>query len=159
LSQKKPKIRRGGVLYKFDSTLGLFHYLVFPTKDSYILNSLVKLNFEEFMYRLLRENGYNRAISFELKPAERKYTIYAYDRLSYYSYMRPKVFKAIPLSMEQWAQNAPSATIPILLKKTVFGLIDTVDRMVSSFSSEKRRICRRTFFRHNRGTNARVVRF
>jgi hypothetical protein len=53
----------------------------------YILNSLEKLGFEEYMYRLLREDGYNRVISFELNENKLEYTICAYDKLSYCSYI------------------------------------------------------------------------
>lgn len=84
----------------FESKAGQFHYLVAPTKDDYILNSLEKLNFIEFMYRLLREDGYDRVISFELNKDSRDYTLYAYDRLSYYSYLYPLDFQDIRTKSE-----------------------------------------------------------
>jgi S1-C subfamily serine protease/SpoVK/Ycf46/Vps4 family AAA+-type ATPase len=80
-------------MHQFNAMSGLFHYLVAPIHDYFILNSLEKLDFGEFMYRLLREQGYNRVVSFELNPDKLEYTIHAYDKLSLYSYQNPKEFE------------------------------------------------------------------
>ena len=46
----------------FDSTAeGIIRYFVRPN-DDFVLNSLEKLDCDEYLYRLLREEGYKRVI-------------------------------------------------------------------------------------------------
>jgi hypothetical protein len=87
-------------MHQFETTSGLFHYLIAPVEDNYILNSLEKLTFWEYMYRLLREERYNRVIFFELNKGYNEFTIYAYDKLSYYSYKEPKIFDNLSFPQE-----------------------------------------------------------
>lgn len=81
----------------FDSLSGAFHYLIAPVRDEYILNSLERLGFKEFMNRLLREDGYGRVIFFEHKYPKQGYLYHTFDRLSFFSYHYPLKFEKIPI--------------------------------------------------------------
>lgn len=84
----------------FDYAMGHFHFLLAPIYDSFILNSLEKMDFTGFMYRYLREHGYDRVVSFEHNKKTGKFTVCAYDRLSYYSYLYPKEFEKLALQSD-----------------------------------------------------------
>jgi AAA+ superfamily predicted ATPase len=83
----------------FNSGHGFDHYFIGPKNDRFILSSLEKLDFDEYLYRLLRECGYERVVFADLATYEDKklaYRIKTYDRFSYLSYMEPGLFEKVP---------------------------------------------------------------
>ena len=76
----------------FDSLNGLRHYFI-CTKGDFALNSLEKLHYDEFMYRLLRNCGYKRIIFYDYTA--NYYYAYAFDSFSYYSFYYPLLFREI----------------------------------------------------------------
>lgn len=69
----------------FDSSSGLTHYFVRPN-DSFVLNTLELLDADAYLYRLLKQEGYENITFVEVKSTECR--IYAYDAQS------ESVFKA-----------------------------------------------------------------
>ena len=59
-------------------------------EDDYILNSLQKVNCDEYLYRLLKSEGYERVIFVE----ERGHTckVFTYDKFSQFSFEHHKIF-------------------------------------------------------------------
>ena len=88
----------------FDSTAeGIIRYFVRPN-DDFVLNSLEKLDCDEYLYRLLREEGYKRVIFCEQGTAN--IDVYAYDKLSHLSFMNPLDFKNIDIDDEEALESA-----------------------------------------------------
>ena len=91
----------------FDSNLqDIIHYFVRPT-DEFVLNSLEKLDCDEYLYRLLREEGYRRVVFFS--TAAEDYPVYTYDLLSQLSYLKPDDFSEVnlddPKTLEDFFQK------------------------------------------------------
>lgn len=76
----------------FDSTAGMVQYFVRPY-DDFILNSLEKLDYNEYLYRLLKEEGYERVVF--LEGEETNCIVYAYDKISQLSYENPIDFSTV----------------------------------------------------------------
>ena len=82
----------------FDSTAdGMARYFVCPN-DDFILNSLERLNRDEFLYRVLHQDGYQRVLICE--HGQTNIDIYAYDKLSHLSFLNPEPFKEVNPSDE-----------------------------------------------------------
>ena len=79
----------------FDSTAeGMIRYFIRPN-DDYVLNSLEKLDCDEYLYRLLKTDGYERIVFFEVDETNCK--VYAYDKLSHLSILNPIDFQKVNL--------------------------------------------------------------
>lgn len=91
----------------FDSRNNTVHYFVCPNAESFYLNSLEKVNRDEYLYRLLRDEGYKRIIM--VRTTGSRWEVSTYDRLSYWSWSRPKDFAQVdtrdPDAVEQFCQN------------------------------------------------------
>ena len=80
----------------FDSTAsGMVRYFVRPN-DDFVLNSLEKVNSDEFLYRILKEDGYERVVFFEVDETNCK--VFAYDKLSHLSLLNPDDFRLVNIS-------------------------------------------------------------
>lgn len=80
----------------FDSTAaGMVRYFVRPN-DDFVLNSLEKINSDEYLYRLLKEDGYERVVFFEVDETNCK--VFAYDKLSHLSLLNPADFRLVNIS-------------------------------------------------------------
>ncbi|MBQ4564507.1 MAG: AAA family ATPase, partial [Lachnospiraceae bacterium] len=77
----------------FDSTKGnMIHYFIRPN-DAFILNSLEKLDADEYLYRLLREEGYESVFFIGIDGTNCK--VWAYDEVSYWASVKPQEFSRI----------------------------------------------------------------
>lgn len=85
----------------FDSTAGMVHYFVRPY-DDFVLHSLEMVDYNEYTYRLLREEGYERVLFIVQEIS--KCVIYAYDKLSHLSYVHAKDFKEVDIKDEESLQ-------------------------------------------------------
>ena len=74
----------------FDSVKGsMIHYFIRPS-DAFVLNSLEKLDADEYLYRLLREEGYERIFFIDID--ETNCSVWAFDKLSYWASVKPQEF-------------------------------------------------------------------
>ncbi len=79
----------------FDSVKGsMIHYFVRPN-DAFILNSLEKLDSDAYLYRLLREEGYERIFFIDID--ETNCSVWAFDKLSYWASVKPREFAGVDL--------------------------------------------------------------
>lgn len=77
----------------FDSARGnMIHYFVRPN-DAFILNSLEKLDADEYLYRVLQEEGYENVFFIGIEGTSCK--VWAYDELSYWASVRPQEFARV----------------------------------------------------------------
>lgn len=77
----------------FDSVKGsMIHYFIRPN-DAFILNSLERLDADEYLYRLLREEGYERIFFIDID--ETNCSVWAYDKLSYWASVKPREFSQV----------------------------------------------------------------
>ena len=83
----------------FESTTeGIIRYFVRPN-DDFVLNSLEKIDANEYLYRVLKNEGYKRIVFVEIEKTNCKY--YTYDKLSHLSLQHQKEFaNVIPDSLE-----------------------------------------------------------
>ncbi len=80
----------------FDSTTqGIIKFFIRPD-DLFALNSLELLDANEYLYRVLKNEGYQRVIFFEKNGVNNK--VFAYDKLSQLSYQYPDVFEDVDIS-------------------------------------------------------------
>ncbi len=80
----------------FDSTTqGIIKFFIRPD-DLFALNSLELLDANEYLYRVLKNEGYKRVIFFEKNGINNK--AFAYDKLSQLSYQYPDVFEDVDIS-------------------------------------------------------------
>ena len=80
----------------FDSTTqGIIKFFIRPD-DLFALNSLELLDANEYLYRVLKNEGYQRVIFFEKNGINNK--AFAYDKLSQLSYQYPDVFEDVDIS-------------------------------------------------------------
>ncbi|HAX83350.1 MAG TPA: hypothetical protein DCY15_02325, partial [Ruminococcaceae bacterium] len=80
----------------FDSTTqGIIKFFIRPN-DLFALNSLELLDANEYLYRVLKNEGYQRVIFFEKNGVNNK--VFAYDKLSQLSYQYPDVFEDVDIS-------------------------------------------------------------
>lgn len=87
----------------FDSVKGsMIHYFIRPN-DAFVLNSLEKLDADEYLYRLLREEGYERIFFIDID--ETNCSVWAFDKLSYWASVKPQEFA----SVDMHDQNAVSS--------------------------------------------------
>lgn len=79
----------------FDSTTqGIIKFFIRPD-DLFALNSLELLDANEYLYRVLKNEGYQRVIFFE--EAAVNNIIFTYDKLSQLSYLYPDYFKDVDI--------------------------------------------------------------
>lgn len=87
----------------FDSVKGsMIHYFIRPN-DAFVLNSLEKLDADEYLYRLLREEGYERIFFIDI--GETNCAVWAFDKLSYWASVKPREFANVDMRN----QNAVSS--------------------------------------------------
>ena len=78
----------------FKSENGLIQYCVLPY-DHFILDTLEKLNYDEFIYRILKEEGFDRVVFCENAGNKCEFT--AFDKLSHLSFTNYKDFENVDL--------------------------------------------------------------
>ncbi len=79
----------------FDSVKGnMIHYFIRPD-DDFVLNSLEKLDANSFLYRVLREEGYQQIFFVDIR--ETHYSVLTYDRFSYWATVKPKDFEKVDM--------------------------------------------------------------
>ncbi len=61
--------------------------------DHFMLNSLEQVEYDEYLYRVLRAEGYERVVFIE--AASTRYLVYTFDKLSEISFRNPDKFKGI----------------------------------------------------------------
>ena len=76
----------------FSPDIAKLHYMVASKSDEYALNSLKIVNFNEYMYALLREQEFERVIFIE-KDKKKSYKIITYDDISRISFNEAQKFK------------------------------------------------------------------
>ena len=78
----------------FDSNAGRLHYFVAPRNDHYCTNSLQYLDYNEFLYNLLKDQGYERIIIVSDKSEDRgdNYPVLTYDAFSQFSFLNPSKY-------------------------------------------------------------------
>ncbi len=85
----------------FDSLAGMIHYFVRP-EDDFVLNSLEKINSDEYLYRLLKKCGYERIVFWE---REEKIRCFAFDEVSHFSITKSELFEKVDMSDEHSVQQ------------------------------------------------------
>lgn len=117
----------------FDSKMGTVHYFVCPRPEYFYLNSLEKLDLDTYLFRLLRDEGYERIVM--VRNTGSHWEVWTYDRLSYWSWEKPKEFTEVdtrdPEAVEQFCRNCETPqtlqglqsplgkAAPVLPRKTV----------------------------------------
>ena len=87
----------------FDSVKGsMIHYFIRPN-DAFVLNSLEKLDVDEYLYRLLREEGYEKIFFIDID--EVNCSVWVFDKLSYWATAKPQEFESVDMR----DQNAVSS--------------------------------------------------
>ena len=77
-----------------------FHYLVCPRAEIFVPDTLEKLGYYEFTYRLLREVGYKRVVFVAYHLGSDKFKLKTFDKFSYATFTCPSNFKNSDLSDE-----------------------------------------------------------
>lgn len=90
----------------FNSLNGLYHYLICPQDDCFIPDTLEKLDYHEYLYRLLKEKGYRRIIFFEYKESTHQYKILTFDKFSAASFEKRNLFENIDIDDEEALEAA-----------------------------------------------------
>ena len=90
----------------FNSLNGLYHYLICPQDDCFIPDTLEKLDYHEYLYRLLKEKGYRRIIFFEYKESTHQYKILTFDKFSSASFDKRSLFENIDIDNEEALEAA-----------------------------------------------------
>ena len=93
----------------FNSLNGLYHYLICPQDDCFIPDTLEKLDYHEYLYRLLKEKGYRRIIFFEYKESTHQYKILTFDKFSAASFDKRSLFENIDIDDEEALEAAYKA--------------------------------------------------
>lgn len=79
----------------FNSIKGdMIHYFVRP-EDNFILNTLEKLDANAYLYRLLRDEGYQQIFFIDI--GETNYSVLAYDQFSYWATVKPLDFANVDM--------------------------------------------------------------
>ena len=104
----------------FDSVNGeLIHYYIRPN-DDFVLNSLEKLDADTYLYRLLREEGFEQIFFIDIN--EDSCSVVAYDKLSYWATEKPDAFSAVdvqdPKAIAAFVERAEGKDEPEKTEKT-----------------------------------------
>jgi len=77
----------------FQSIRGQIQYFACNYDDSYVLNSYEKMDYSHFLYRFLKEQGFERVVTVDKR--EGKFDLFAFDKLSELSFANPAEFRGV----------------------------------------------------------------
>lgn len=80
----------------FQSIRGQIQYFACNYDDSYVLNSYEKMDYSHFLYRFLKEQGFERVVTID--KWEGKFDLFAFDKLSELSFANPAEFRNVTRS-------------------------------------------------------------
>lgn len=142
--QEKPDAGKTPGFYCFDSQVNWLHYFAAPRSDYYATNGLEYVDYNAFLYILLKEEGYRRVVIVGSVSGneDSKYPVITYDSFAQLSFLHPIRFKDFFQSGKETCREVflnfcESCQSAFTYGKTVIHTIDRTQESFETFMKEK----------------------
>lgn len=142
LVEKPDTVKTPGIRC-FDSRINRLHYFAAPRNDYYATNGLEYVDYNAFLYILLKEEGYRRVVIVGniSENEDTTYPVITYDALAQLSFLHPARFKDFfqneKTCRETFHQFCESCHRTFAYGRTVIHTIDRAQESFETFMKEK----------------------